>query len=266
MICVVGGEGSVAVAFDREDGTERWRALTASEQGYCPPTLIQSAGIEQLLIWDADNLNSLEPATGRQLWSEPLKPMYGMSIMVPQLGRLHGKEVLFASGIGKVGALYALKNDSPAAEVVWRGEPKNAMYCANSTPFIEDKTIYGCDCHSGMLTAVDLESGDRLWETSEPTSRTDRPAKHGTAFLIRQPTPNDPLRVWLFSETGDLILARLTRNAYEELGRTHLLEPTNECFGRSVVWTHPAFANGCCFVRNDEELICVSLLAKNTNN
>lgn len=266
VICVVGGEGSVAVAFDRKNGTERWRALTASEQGYCPPTLIQSAGVEQLLIWDADNLNSLEPATGRQLWSEPLKPMYGMSIMVPQLGRLHGKEVLFASGIGKVGALYALKNDSPAAEVVWRGEPKNAMYCANSTPFIEDNTIYGCDCHSGMLTAVDLESGDRLWETSEPTSRTDRPAKHGTAFLIRQPTPNDPLRVWLFSETGDLILARLTRDAYEELGRTHLLEPTNECFGRSVVWTHPAFANGCCFVRNDEELICVSLLAKNIND
>ena len=266
VICVVGGEGSVAVAFDRKNGTERWRALTASEQGYCPPTLIQSAGVEQLLIWDADNLNSLEPATGRQLWSEPLKPMYGMSIMVPQLGRLHGKEVLFASGIGKVGALYALKNDSPAAEVVWRGEPKNAMYCANSTPFIKDNTIYGCDCHSGMLTAVDLESGDRLWETSEPTSRTDRPAKHGTAFLIRQPTPNDPLRVWLFSETGDLILARLTRDAYEELGRTHLLEPTNECFGRSVVWTHPAFANGCCFVRNDEELICVSLLAKNIND
>ena len=266
VICVVGGEGSVAVAFDRKNGTERWRALTASEQGYCPPTLIQSAGVEQLLIWDADNLNSLEPATGRQLWSEPLKPMYGMSIMVPQLGRLHGKEVLFASGIGKVGALYALKNDSPAAEVVWRGGPKNAMYCANSTPFIEDNTIYGCDCHSGMLTAVDLESGDRLWETSEPTSRTDRPAKHGTAFLIRQPTPNDPLRVWLFSETGDLILARLTRDAYEELGRTHLLEPTNECFGRSVVWTHPAFANGCCFVRNDEELVCISLLAENTND
>ena len=71
VICVVGGEGSIAVAFDRVSGTERWRALTASEQGYCPPTLIQSAGVEQLLIWDADNLNSLEPATGRQLWSEP---------------------------------------------------------------------------------------------------------------------------------------------------------------------------------------------------
>ena len=266
VICVVGGEGSVAVAFDRVSGTERWRALTASEQGYCPPTLIQSAGVEQLLIWDADNLNSLEPATGRQLWSEPLKPMYGMSIMVPQLGELNGDQVLFASGIGKIGALYSLAKGSPGAEVVWRGGPKNAVYCANSTPFIEKNTIYGCDCNTGMLTAVDLESGDRLWETSVPTSDTDRPAKHGTAFLIRQPVPNDPSRVWLFSETGDLILASLTRDAYEERGRMHVLEPTNECFGRSVVWTHPAFANGCCFVRNDKELVCVSLAARHDHN
>jgi outer membrane protein assembly factor BamB len=266
VICVVGGEGSVAVAFDRVSGTERWRALTASEQGYCPPTIIESAGIQQLLIWDADNLNSLEPATGRQLWSEPLKPTYGMSIMVPQLGELNGDQVLFASGIGKIGALYSLAKDSPGAQVVWRGGPKNAMYCANSTPFIEKNTIYGCDCQTGMLTAVDLESGDRLWETSVPTSGTDRPAKHGTAFLIRQPLPKDPSRVWLFSETGDLILARLTRDAYEECGRMHVLEPTNECFGRSVVWTHPAFANGCCFARNDKELVCVSLSVKHEHN
>ena len=117
-----------------------------------------------------------------------------------------------------------------------------------------------------MLTAVDLESGDRLWETSAPTSDTERSAKHGTAFLIRQPVSDDSLRVWLFSETGDLILARLTPDAYEEQGRMHLLEPTNECFGRPVVWSHPAFANKCCFARNDKELVCVSLAARNEHN
>ena len=259
LICLVGGEGSVAVAFDRVTGEERWRALSASEQGYCPPTLMEAAGRRQLLIWDADNLNSLEPTTGELLWSEPLKPAYGMSIMAPQLGQLNGQQVLFASGIGRVGALYDLAADRPAAAVRWRGEPKSAVYCANSTPFIEGDTIYGCDCHTGMLTAVDLETGERLWETTAPTSATDRPAKHATAFLIRQPTADGGFRTWLFSETGDLILARLTRQGYEELGRTHLLDPTNECFGRPVVWTHPAFADRCCFVRNDKELICVSL-------
>jgi len=31
--------------------------------------------------------------------------------------------------------------------------------------------------------------------------------------------------------------------------------------GRDVVWSHPAFANGCIFVRNDREIVCLSLKA-----
>ena len=263
LICLVGGPGSVAVAFDRKSGVERWRALTASESGYCPPTMIESGGMRQLVIWDADNLNSLDPATGRVLWSQPLKPMYGMSIMAPQVADTPRGRVLFASGIGRVAALYALGGDAPTARLLWRGEPKSALSCANATPFIADDTLYGCDCDTGMLTAVALDDGRRLWETLEPTTGGDRRSKHGTAFLVRQAEavagdPPGATRVWIFSETGDLVLARLSPEKYQELGRAHLVAPTNECFGRDVVWSHPAFAGGCIFVRNDRELVCVS--------
>ena len=263
LVCLVGGPGSVAVAFDRVTGAERWKALTASESGYCPPTMIESAGVRQLVIWDADNLNALDPATGRVLWSQPLKPMYGMSIMAPQVADTPRGQVLFASGIGRVAALYALAADAPAARLLWRGEPKSAVFCANATPFIAGDTLYGCDCDTGMLTAVALDDGRRLWETLEPTTGGERRSKHGTAFLVRQAEgvagdPAGTTRTWIFSETGDLILARLSPEKYEELGRTRLLDPTNECFGREVVWSHPAFADGCILVRNDRELVCVS--------
>ena len=260
LVCLVGGAGSVAVAFDKETGKELWRAVSASEQGYCPPTLIETAGVRQLMIWDADKLNSLDPATGKLFWSEPLKPAYGMSIMAPQVADTKQGRVLYASGIGRVGALFALAPDGTGAKVLWRGEPKTAVYCANSTPFIAGNTLYGCDCETGFLTAVDLATGARLWETGQPTMG-DRRGKHGTAFLVRhEPSKNaGDRRTWLFSETGDLILARLTPQAYEELGRSHLLDPTNECFGREVVWSHPAFANRCVFARNDREIVCVSL-------
>jgi hypothetical protein len=66
----------------------------------------------------------------------------------------------------------------------------------------------------------------------------------------------------LFSETGDLAIARLSAEKYEEISRAHVIEPTGEAFGRPVVWTHPAFANRCAFIRNDKELICVSLSAE----
>jgi hypothetical protein len=99
-----------------------------------------------------------------------------------------------------------------------------------------------------------LLTGKRLWDTFKPTTGGDRRESHGTAFITKNGD-----RYFLFSETGDLIIARLTPKEYEEISRAHLLEPTNEAFGRPVVWNHPAYANKCVFVRNDKEIVCASL-------
>src|SRR5262245_36826093 len=84
LICLVGGPGSVAVAFNKDTGREIWRALSASEPGYCPPSIIEAGGKRQLLIWDPESLNSLNPETGQVYWKEPLKPAYAMSVTQPQ--------------------------------------------------------------------------------------------------------------------------------------------------------------------------------------
>lgn len=249
LYCVVGGEGSVAVAFDKKTGKEIWRALSASEQGYCPPSIIETDGVRQLLIWDADKLNSLDPKSGKVYWSEPLKPGYGMAIMAPR----KSGDFLFASAIGDVGALFRLTPGKPGVESVWWGKPKTALYAANATPIIDGQTIYGSDCKTGLLTAVDLKDGKRLWESAEATTG-ERRAGHGTAFLVKNAD-----RYFIFSETGDLIIAKLSPEKYTEISRAHLLEPTGEAFGRSVVWSHPAFANKSCYARNDKEIVCVDL-------
>jgi outer membrane protein assembly factor BamB len=252
LICLVGGQGSVAVAFDKDTGRETWKALSAPEPGYCPPTIIEAGGQRQLLIWHPEGLNSLNPETGAVYWTEPLKPQYAMSITAPR----QAGDFLYASGIGNCAALFRLDSARPAASVVWDGKPTTAVYCANSTPAIEKGVIYGNDCQVGNLRAVKLDTGERLWETFQPTTGGDRRASHGTAFLTRHEG-----RYFVFSETGDLIIARLTPEKYEEISRARLLEPTGECFGRAVVWCHPAYANRCVFVRNDKEIVCASLAA-----
>jgi hypothetical protein len=173
-----------------------------------------------------------------------------MSITAPRKIGNH----LFASGIGSVGALFKLNDDKPGAEIAWRGTTKSAVYCANSTPVEVDGILYGNDCQVGNLIAVRLEDGKRLWQSFKPTSGGTRRASHGTAFIVRHQD-----RFFLFSETGDLILANLSASGYEEISRFHVLDPTNECFGRDVVWSHPALALKCVFARNDKELVCVSL-------
>lgn len=249
LICLVGGEGSIAVAFDKDTGKELWRWLSARDAGYCPPSIITAGGKRQLLIWHPQAINSLDPETGKSYWSVPLEPNYGMSIIAPR----QSGDYLFASGIGGVGAAYKLDREKPGAELAWRGDRNSAVYCANSTPVIEDGVIYASDCDVGCFRAVQLKDGKRLWETFEPTTGNRR-GRHGTAFITKNAD-----RYFLFSETGDLIIAKLSAEKYDEVSRAHIIEPTNEAFGRPVVWTHPAYANKCAFVRNDRELICVSL-------
>ena len=79
----------------------------------------------------------------------------------------------------------------------------------------------------------------------------------GNAFIVEHGD-----RYFLFNELGDLIIANLTPEGYEEISRTHLIKPDNLDARRPVVWTHPAFANRSVYVRNDSEILCASLAEK----
>src|SRR5262249_17471334 len=121
-----------------------------------------------------------------------------------------------------------------------------------STPLFQDDNHIYAVLIDGSLACLDAESGDQIWSTMEPTSKG-----RGNAHL----TPNGD-RVFLFNQSGHLILARLTPKGYQELGRTLLVEPTAGYRPQgAVAWAHPAYANKCVFARNDRELVCVSLAA-----
>lgn len=261
VICVVGGQGSVAVAFDKETGKEKWKNLTARDPGYSPPTLIRSGEQDQVVIWHGQAINGLDPLTGKELWSVGLAPSYAMSIMAP---RQHGNK-LFAAGIGGAGLVLKLEGGKVAP--LWQeaardnGSHERGLYPVNMTPFIDNGTIYGVD-QPGMLRAVELESGKKLWFTFKPVIGKEeeedyKNAGSGTAFIV-----NNGDRYFVFAETGELVIAKLTPKGYEEVSRAKMLDPTGAVFNRRVVWSHPAFANKCAYIRNDREIICVSLAAE----
>ena len=250
VICIVGGENACAVAFNKDTGKEIWRSLNASEPGYSCPSIIEAGGVRQLLIWHATSINSLNPETGAKYWAVLLSPEYKMSIMAPQ----QAGEYLFAAGIRDKAVLLKLASDTPTVTEVWRGKKGNALYPVNMTPHIDKGTIYGVT-ESGPLVAVDLKTGDRKWETAEPvTGKDPKKADSATAFLIKNGD-----RYFIFNERGELVIAKLTPEKYEEIDRAKIIQPTNKAFGRDVVWNNPAFANKCMFVRNDKEIVCVSL-------
>jgi outer membrane protein assembly factor BamB len=258
VICIVGGIGSVVVAFDKETGEQRWRKLSADSQGYCPPSIIRQAGVDQLIIWHPEGLNSLNPLNGKSYWSQDLRPKLGLTVTTP---RVNGNR-MFASGQGGPAALLKLSEDTPGAEIEWLGTPQNAIYTLNNTPYFADDAIYGVDLESSALIAVDPADGSRIWETQAPVIDPDvlaaskRTLRHGTAFLIRLGQSD---LYYIFSENGDLIIAELTIRGYREIGRQNVLEPTNYTGDRKVVWSHPAFAEKTLFARNDKKLVAIDL-------
>ena len=73
LICTVGGAGTHAVAFDKRTGEEIWSVLTAKEQGYSPPTIINAGGRRQLILVRPDGVSSVDPETGGVLLDGTLR-------------------------------------------------------------------------------------------------------------------------------------------------------------------------------------------------
>jgi outer membrane protein assembly factor BamB len=251
LLCMAGGPDSLVVSLDRKTGKENWRALSGADIGYCPPSLINCQGVEQLIIWAPERISSLNPTNGSIHWQQPFKPDYGMSVAPPILC----DNLLFASGEG-ISAMFEIQSKPPGIQQKWRGTTKTSLGLTTTVAIHDNGYIYGADYQSGALVCVRVEDGVRMWQTALATTGVDRPrgVGNGTAYLIKADT-----FYYILSETGDILSAKLTPAGYEETGRFHAIDPTNTSSGRSVVWTFPAIADGKLLVRNDKEIRCYDL-------
>jgi outer membrane protein assembly factor BamB len=253
LVCLVGGKDSLVVAFDKDTGTEIWRALNTKEPGYCPPVIYEFAGHRQLIVFHPEGIHGLDPATGKLHWTFPVEIRAGLTVPMPR----QDDERLFLTTFYNGSLMLDLSSREP--QELWRSPKPSekdtyALHSIMPTPHIVEDYIYGV-CSYGQLRCIEKTDGKRIWETFQAT--TGKPQRWGNAFLVRQAE-----RFWLFNEQGDLIVARLTPESYEEIDRIHLLDATNEDPRRPVVWSHPAFANRCVYARNDREIVCVSLAAQ----
>jgi outer membrane protein assembly factor BamB len=260
LICLVGGdEGRGVIAFNKMNGEIIWRALSMTEPGYCPPVIYPVGNARQLIIWHPKAVVGLDPESGKKLWNYPWEIQAGLSIPMP---RLVDKDLLFLTSFYNGSTLLRLDTDKPGVSVVWKSkskagqtavQPENTvdLHSIMPTPWIENGYIYGV-CSYGEFRCLELMTGKRIWETHQPT--TGQSTRWGNAFII----PHKD-RFFLFNEKGELIIAKLSPKGYEEIDRAQVIEPTNTLAGRPVVWVHPAFADKSMFVRNDKEVIRVSL-------
>jgi outer membrane protein assembly factor BamB len=250
LICLVGGEPNAKVmALNKLTGAEIWRALSSDwEPGYNQPIIIEAARTRQLIIWHPRAISSLDPATGKAFWEIPYEVDLGMTVATP----VQSGPYLLVSSFYNSARMLKLDEAAPAATLLWRGD-NESIAALITTPVIDGKYIYGMS--QGELDGWELDTGRRIWRSRALiTQRT----AFSTAFIVRNGD-----RYFINTELGDLVIARLSPAGYEEISRTHLIEPTHPNARRQdlgpVHWSHPAYANRHIFVRNDKEILSASL-------
>lgn len=254
LIAVAGGRPDAkVVAFDKRTGRILWRALSgeSSEPGYSQPILVGSGPARRLVVWHAGGLAVLQPDTGKLLWEHPYRITFSTPIATPVVAG----EFVLVTAFFQGARLLRLAS----GELLWRGRSDSevrseTLHSALTTPVIDGEYIYGV-CAFGELRCLRLATGERVWQSQELLRER---ARYATAFVVRNGD-----RYVFHTDRGELVLGRLSPAGFTEISRARVIQPTSKPGSRrelgAVNWVHPAFANGHAVLRNDEEIVRVSL-------
>jgi outer membrane protein assembly factor BamB len=255
LIALVGGlEGANYMALDKLTGKEIWRSRSSDpEPGYNQPTIIEAAGVRQLIAWDPNAVSGLDPVTGKVYWEVPFTVQLALTIMTP----VHHGPYLFVATQYSGARMVKLDDKKPGAALLWSNDTRNedTINPATSTPVIDGDYIYGLSSF-GTLRCLEIATGKLVWETQ---ALTKEHVMYVSAYFVRNGD-----RYFINNDRGELIIAKLSPRGYEEVSRSQLITPTHPQIRRRAAglvahWTQPAYANKHLITRNDNEIISVNL-------
>lgn len=237
-----GDATACVIAIDKDSGKTAWRAVT-DYAAMSSPIVVSTAGKRQLIVWSQQAVTSLDAATGSVCWREATRPVNQSSAVATPIAQ--DSRLL-------IGALMMqLDPVKPAAAVLWplSKSPTQRNFSNTSTPMLRGDHVFSART-SGHLVCVAAATGKELW-------RTDKVTELGSGASIHLTANGD--HTFLYTDRGELILARLTGNDYTEISRARVIEPTYPYEGRKFAWPPPAYSDRCIFARSDKELVCASL-------
>ncbi len=248
VILPVGGEGASVVALDADDGSTVW-ASGDEPASYCSALPFEFRGRRCVVAFLQNALALFDLETGTQLGIEPYSSGYDEHAAAP----LYDEPYLMAASPFRAGAIcYRLESPElkPAEEgpapidlvTVWAN--RRFSNDTASSVLLEGH-VYGFDLRDaqakvqrpsrGKFKCLDFATGETQWETDQ--------IGHATVVAADG-------KLFLFVDTGELILARATPDRFEELGRSRI-------FQGEICWTAPALHRGRLYLRSPAQLACV---------
>lgn len=225
------GETSFLTALDGKTGKDVWRvARKAMPISWATPLLTSAGGRPELITTTDTRIIAYDPATGRELWSEPGLESYAVPSPV-----VSGRHVIISTGNPKK-ITVALKLGSLA-----EGETRQSWdYRKGSayvvSPAAHDGLVYIMS-DGGILTCLKADTGTVVYEGGRPpvpSSFFSSPVVFGG-------------HLYMTSEEGDTFVVKA--------GATHEIVRTNSV--GEPVYASPALANGTIYMRGLHHLFAI---------
>jgi outer membrane protein assembly factor BamB len=221
------------VAFDAKTGKVLWTA-TNDGASYSSAIGATIAGRRSAIFLTRNRLVGLDPATGSVQFQRDWRAREAASVNVAT--PVVVGDLIFVSAEYGPGAA-ALRVDGSTLTALWASDEALSNHYATSV--YHDGYLYGFHGRQEFgpsFRAVEFRTGKVRWSQ-------DR-FQAGSVTLAGD-------RLLIVRETGELILAKASPDAFQPLARAHVLPPTLRAY--------PALADGLLYVRNDNTLVCLDL-------
>jgi outer membrane protein assembly factor BamB len=228
-----GAKGAGIVAFNADTGAVLWTA-TDHEASYSSPVGATFGGRRHAVFFTRAGLVGLDPATGSVIFQRPWRSRSQASVNAAT--PLVVGDLIFVSATYETGAAVLRVKGSELTEV-WASDDVLSNHYATSVHV--GGYLYGYHGRQEFnpsFRAVDLKTGVVKWSVDRFHA--------GSVTLAGD-------RLLIARETGELVLAAASAQAFRALAKAQILPPT--------VRALPALSDGLLYVRNDNTLVCLDL-------
>jgi outer membrane protein assembly factor BamB len=233
VIALVGGEGQSIVAFDKRDGSVRWKALSY-RNSYSTPRILQVDGEDQLVTFMATALIGVDPNNGELRWEYAHENTWNQNINMPVMA---DPNHLFLSSpeAGARGLKLTRNGATTAVEEVWSTR-KIQFYHVSTVR--DGDFVYGSTGTRApaFMAAVNIRTGDIAWR-KRGFAKANVVAADGRLIIL--------------DEDGKLYLATATPQDLTVHSQVQLLD--------DVAWTVPTIVGRTLYVRDKQNILALDL-------
>ncbi|PHQ32597.1 outer membrane protein assembly factor BamB family protein [Rhodopirellula bahusiensis] len=240
--------GRSLIALDAATGETRWRS-GEQQISYASPMVMTLGGKRQIVSVNEADITGHDIASGKVLWSFPWEGKSNSGANCAAAIPAGEDQFVIGKGYGGGSSLIQVsqaddtsssdesssKQEKFVATELWHSS--RVLKTKFNHTLVRDGIAYGLS--NGALQAVEIESGERLWEQS----RRDRLGQ-GQAVLVE-----DVLVVQ--GEEGEVVLVAADPDDYRELIRIPALQ--------HKTWNIPTVVDNLILVRNAHQAIALEL-------